>query len=321
MHAFPVIYGPTASGKSDLAVRVARLLIGRGLHAEVLAADAFQIYRGMDIGTAKPTPPERGGIVHRLIDLADPHAATPFTVEDWLVHAEAAIAEVRARGGVPVVVGGTSLYVQSLLRGLFQGPLADAALRAELHAADPAALRAELGRVDPAAADRIHPGDLRRTVRAIEVFRLTGRPISEHQQQWEGQPPRPDARLVILHWEKEAINRRINARVKAMMAAGLLDELRTLRAAGPLGPQAREALGYKQLAYHLEKGIPLLEAVEQIKVETRRFAKNQRTWLRRLGQVPGRLLLEPARDDLDFLAQTIVTTTLADGSQAGGSGP
>jgi tRNA dimethylallyltransferase len=275
---FPVIIGPTAGGKSDLAVEVA-LRLG---NAEILTADAFQIYKGMDIGTAKPTPAERRGVPHHLIDLVDP--ADSFTVADWLAAAEAAVAEVQSRGRTPVLVGGTHLYIKAFLEGLFQGPDPDPALREQLRALAPAVRRAELERIDPEAARRIHPSDERRTIRALEVFRQTGTPITAHQQQWD-RATRTDCTLVGLDWTPETLNPRINARVRSMMDRGLLDEVRTLRPR--FGPQSREALGYKQLLAHLEGTAGLEDAVEEIKIQTRRFAKNQRTWLRRLRTTPG----------------------------------
>lgn len=306
----PLIIGPTASGKSGLAVEVAlRLRNEQGTPAEVVTADAFQIYTAMDIGTAKPTPAEQRGVPHHLIDLVDPFALRTFTVSDWLSHAHAAIDDIRCRGSTPIVCGGTSLYVQSLLRGLFDGPPADESLRAQHQALPPAQLRTELEAVDPAAAERIHPNDLRRTVRAIEVFRLTGKPISAWQTQWEtdAAPSSGDAaalrfRVFVLTWSPEDLNRRINARVRHMMDAGLLDEVRTLAARGQLNAQAREALGYKQLLAHLAdpRGLPLSDAVEKIKIETRRFAKNQRTWMKRLAcggtGIPGDLPTDRAAE-------------------------
>ena len=280
---FPVIIGPTAGGKSELAVEVA-MLLGGPPAAEVVTADAFQVYRGMDIGTAKPAHEERRGIAHHLIDIVEP--TQKFTVSDWLGAAERAVADINAGGRVPVVVGGTHLYIKAFLEGLFEGPDPDPGLRESLRAMGLPALRVELERVDPAAALRIHPNDERRTIRALEVFRQTGRPISEHQRQWDAGGGREDCVLVGLEWPVEALNRRINARVKGMMERGLLEEVRGLWSAGRLGPQAREALGYKQLVEHLEGRAPLEEAVEQIKIETRRFAKNQRTWLRRLRSTP-----------------------------------
>jgi len=286
LQRFPVIVGPTAGGKSALAVEVALELERRGLGGgEVVTADAFQVYRGLDVGTAKPTSEERRGVAHHLIDVVEPGEA--FTVHDWLGLATRAIEEIRGRGHVPIVAGGTNLYVKALMEGLFSGPGADEGVRAELRAMDPAARRAELERVDPAAAGRIHANDERRTIRALEVFRLTGRPISEWQGQWDGDRAPADRVLVGLWWEREALNRRVNARVREMMARGLEAEARGLWEAGKLIGQAGEALGYKQLVRHFEGGCTLEEAVEQIKIETRRFAKNQRTWLRRLRQTPG----------------------------------
>ncbi len=301
---FPLIAGPTAGGKSDLAVEVAVLLRARGTPAEVVSADAFQVFRGMDIGMAKPTPAERRGVPHHLIDLVEPTVG--FSVHEWLALAGPLIARLRAGGVVPIVVGGTHLYAKALLDGLFEGPPPDEALRAALRAMDPAARRVELERLDPAAAARIHRNDERRTVRALEVFRQTGTPISALQRQWDS-APRADALLVALDWPAGAINARINARVRAMMDQGLLAEVRALHAAGRLGPQAREALGYKQLVEHLEGRCSLDDAVERIKIETRRFAKNQRTWLRRLRATPEALVLPMEALAISAAAERIAT--------------
>jgi tRNA dimethylallyltransferase len=175
---------------------------------------------------------------------------------------------------------------------------------------DPARRRAELEKVDPAAAARIHPNDERRTVRALEVYRLTGKPISEHQRQWDSGGARSDCFLFGLEWEVGALNQRINARVKMMMEKGLLEETRTLWQSGRLGLQAREALGYKQLVHHLENLIPLNEGIEQIKIETRRFAKNQRTWLKRLRSLPGSTWIPMPETTVENAAQIIVRKTL-----------
>jgi tRNA dimethylallyltransferase len=288
---FPIIIGPTAGGKSALALslvdelRARRAAPGDENPAELVSADAFQVYRGMDVGTAKPTAEERARAPHHLIDLVEPSES--FTVAQWLKLAEAAIAEIRTRSALPIVVGGTHLYVKALIDGLFEGPDPDPAVRAQLAQMDPAARRDELQRVDPAAAARIHPADDRRTIRALEVCRTTGRPISDWQQQWGRESSRrTDCVLVFLDWPTEAINRRINARVRGMIDRGLVDEARNLWQSGRFAPyarQAREALGYKQLIRHFEGACTLDEAIEQIKIETRRFAKNQRTWIRRLG--------------------------------------
>ncbi|MEL6330233.1 MAG: tRNA (adenosine(37)-N6)-dimethylallyltransferase MiaA [Planctomycetota bacterium] len=277
----PVIVGPTAGGKTELAVELAIEIGG-----EVVSADSMQIYRGLDIGSGKATEAERRGVPHHLIDIVDPDQR--FTVKDWLVAAERAILEIRGRGRTPVVVGGTNLYIKALLEGLFEGPEPDATVRAAVEAMPQAERRVELERVDPEAAARIHTNDERRTVRALEVFRQTGAPISGHQKQWDAAASlRPGVRMVGLDWPSGLINQRINARVKHMMAGGLLGETRRLRDAGAFGEQSREGLGYKQLLEHLEGRCDLEAAVERIKIETRRFAKNQRTWLRRLRATPG----------------------------------
>ena len=280
-----LIVGPTAGGKTDLGVELALRLSG-----EVVTADAFQVYRGMDIGTAKPTPEERRGVPHHLLDIVDPPES--FSVHQWLALANRTIGDIGAGGRLPIVVGGTNLYVKSLLDGLFEGPAPDPALRDQLRAMSPEARREELVRVDPDAARRIHPNDERRTIRAIEVFRQTGRAISTHQTQWDA-PGADDSRLLVaLDLPVETINRRINARVRAMIERGLVEEVRRL--APHLGPQAREALGYKQILAHLAGAMSLDDAAEKIKIETRRFAKNQRTWLKRLRRTPGSLWIDAA---------------------------
>ncbi len=319
---FPIIAGPTAGGKSALGVEVALELERRGLpRGEVVSADAFQVYRGLDIASAKPTEAERRGVRHHLIDVIEPSEA--FALADWLRRAEAAIEEIRSRGVTPVVVGGTHLYVKSLLDGFMGGPGGDEALRDRLRGMPPSERRAELERVDPAAAARIHPNDERRTVRALEVYRLTGRPISEQQGQWDDAGARPRDRVLVgLEWGVEAINRRINARVRAMVEAGLVEETRRLLERGALGPQARQALGTKQLLPLLEGLSPgqpassarLEEAIERIKIETRRFAKNQRTWLRRLRQTPGSLWIPGEEAAGAASAQYVVNQCFKDDS-------
>lgn len=308
---FPVIVGPTAGGKSALALALARRLRHRlDLPAEILTADSMQVYRGMDIGTAKPAGTDRDAVPHHLLDLVEP-GRDRFTVDDWLRRADTLIASLRAGGTVPIVVGGTHLYVKALLEGLFQGPAPSPEERQRLRAAPSDARRAELERVDPAAAERIHPNDERRTLRALEVYHATGVPMSSHQQQWNAGSARPDALLVGLLWPPETLARRINARVRAMVDAGLVDEARGLWLDGRLRDQPAEALGYKQLIAHFEGRCTLEHAVERIKVETRRFAKNQRTWLRQLRRTPGSLWLEAQERPAEDLAETIVDALLA----------
>jgi tRNA dimethylallyltransferase len=302
---YPVITGPTAGGKTALGVAIALELRERNTAAEVITADAFQIYRGMDIGTAKPTVKEQHGIPHHLIDLVEP--TERFTVHDWLKHAEPLIADLRARDITPVVVGGTNLYVKAFLDGLFEAPETTPEVAAAVRAMTQPQRRAELARADPKATERIHAADERRTIRALEVFRQTGTPITTLQAQWDAaQPARPEAVLIGLHWPTEAINNRINARVKDMIDAGLADEAHTLWAAGRLGPQAREAIGYKQLIPMFEGKTHIDNAAERIKIETRRLAKNQRTWLNRLRARPGSLWLDAADATPGSLARAVV---------------
>lgn len=283
MRIAPFIIGPTAAGKSDLAVELALRMPG-----EIVSADSMQVYRGLDVGTGKLTAAQRRGVPHHLLDILDPDES--FSVDTWLALANAVCDDIRDRAITPVLVGGSLLYVKAFLEGLFEGPPADESLRERLRAMAPAHRRAELERVDPKAAARIHPNDERRTIRALEVYHATGVPISEHQQQWDARAPRADVALVILDWPTDAINKRINARVRSMLDDGLVEETRRL--APSLGPQAREALGYKQLLSAIDARAPLPDAVEQTKIETRRFAKNQRTWLRRLSTTPNALRID-----------------------------
>lgn len=300
---FPIIVGPTAGGKSALALGLALSWRRDAIPAEIITADAFQVYRGLDVGTAKPTRDELALVPHHLIDLVDP--GTPFSASDWLRLATAAIDACRSRGVTPIVVGGTHLYVKLLLDGLFDGPGADEPLRDELRARDPASLREELERVDPLSAARLHPNDLRRTVRALEVYRLTGTPLSAQQRQWDSPRAAPDRLLVGLDWPADAVNRRINARVREMTARGLADEARSLfdRALLTLPDgspnQAGQALGYKQLIAHFQGRCTLDEALERTKIETRRFAKNQRTWLKRLRTTPGSIWIDATSGTID----------------------
>jgi len=282
-----VIVGPTAGGKSALAVAVARALAG-----QIINADSMQVYRELNAGTAKPSAQQRAAVVHHLIDVVEP--TEPFSVADWLTAAEALIEEMHDRGVLPIVAGGTNLYLNALLRGMFEGPAGDEAFRASLDAIDAATLHAQLTAIDPDAASRIFPNDRKRIVRALEVHHVTGQRISALQTQWEEskiQNPKSeiyhhDPIMVGLRWPVEVINRRINARVKAMFqpedeGEDLISETRRLLEAGRLGPQAREAIGTKQVLEHLAGRCTAEAAMERVKIATRRFGKQQRTWLKR----------------------------------------
>lgn len=304
-----VIVGPTAAGKTALAIELAQRLPGGG---ECIGADSMQVYRGMDIGTAKPTASEQATVRHHLLDIADP-ADDGFTVDRWLEAAEAAITDVLARHKWPIVVGGTNLYVRALLEGMLDGPEPDPRIRSDLEKLSIEELRPRLIQADPAAAERIHPNDRRRTIRALEIFTQTGKPISELQKQWgasigSGARPagwREQLLMVGLDYPVEAINRRINARVKAMIENGLVDEVRKLMTRG-LGRQAREALGYKQVLQAIERGESMTDAIEQIKIRSRRYAKQQRTWLRRFRTWPGSIWLDAAQQTPAEMAAEVV---------------
>ena len=271
-----VILGPTASGKSDLAMALARRLGG-----EILSVDSMQVYRGMDIGTAKPTAAERAEIPHHLIDLVDPNEE--FTVARFVELADEVIGKVRT----PLIAtGGTPLYYKALFEGLFEGPPADASIRQRLAQEPGEALHRRLSEVDPPAAARIHANDTRRLIRALEVYELTGQPITSFQTDWSAPANRHPATWIGLNWDKETLNRRINARVKSMIAAGWLDETRELlRRYGTLSKTAAEATGYADLIAHVQGKTKLEEAIEQIKISTRQLARKQMKWFRRWPQV------------------------------------
>ena len=274
-----VVLGPTASGKSDLAMEVARRT-----GAEILSVDSMQVYRGMDIGTAKPAVAERAEVRHHVIDVVEP--TEQFTVARFVEAADEVIADARRRGVPLIATGGTPLYYKALFEGLFEGPPADVAVRERLRAVPGEELYRRLAGVDPEAAGRIHANDTKRLIRAMEVYELTGRPISSFQTEWADPKWRHDAKWVGLNWEKEAINRRINARVKAMVAAGWVEETRGLLGRyGELSQTAAEATGYAELIGHVRGRMGLEEAIEQIKIGTRQLARRQMKWFRRWGQV------------------------------------
>jgi tRNA dimethylallyltransferase len=306
-----VIVGCTASGKSDLGEALATQLGG-----SIMAVDSMQVYRGMDIGTAKPDAATRARIPHLMIDVADPwesYSAARFVSE------ARPILDSPTRPRL-VLVAGTFLYLRALMEGLFEGPSADAAIRDELNAQaaregnDP--LHEELARIDPTAATRIHRNDLRRIVRALEVYRLTGTPISTLQTQWSREHPAIDATYIGIQWPKDQLSRRINARVKTMVELGLVDEVSRL-AKDPRGfsEEASAAVGYRQLLDHFARRYSLEEAIEQIKIQTRYLAKMQRTWLKRW---PPNVHWLEASDDLqggNLLEQALQIVERAETSQ------
>lgn len=280
-----LVLGPTASGKSSLALQLAQDLNGR---AQVVSADSMQIYRGMDIGTAKATAAQRAQLPHHMIDIVDPRA-DGFSVENWREGALSAISTINAAGDCAIIVGGTNLYIQALLFGLFDGPGEDAALREELRSLSLSELRSRLLELDPVSAQRIHANDQRRMIRAIEVTQSKGTPLSQLQLQWSATVPAlPEGwRCVGLLPDSQSNAKSINQRVREMMAQGFLEEVRTLIDAGPLGRQAAEAVGYRELGLHLRGQLRIDDAIETTKGRTRRLARQQRTWLKRFRLIDG----------------------------------
>ncbi len=273
-----LILGPTAVGKTEIS-----LALAEEIGAEIISADSMQVYRGMDIGTAKPAPAERARVPHHLIDVVDPEEE--FSAGRFVQLADEAIEDVGRRGKIPLVVGGTGMYVRALLEGIFGGPGADFRLReglAETELKEPGALHKMLKNVDVKAADRIHPSDARRIIRALEVYEKTGKTISENQRQWCGEGSeggRYDYKIAGLAMPRPELYRRIDTRVENMMENGLLEEVKTLRENGCTRElPSMQALGYKQLLAHLDGELGLDEAVRLIKRDTRRYAKRQFTW-------------------------------------------
>ena len=268
-----VIVGPTASGKSDLAMGVARL-IG---NAEIVALDSMQVYRGMDIGTATPTAAEQAEVPHHLIDVVDP--SEEFAVAELQAHARTVIGEIRGRGAVPVLVGGTGLYVRAVIDDL-KIPGRYPEVRAELEAdPDTEALHRRLADLDSVAADRMEASNRRRVVRALEVTIGSGEPFSSYGPGLAHYPPTPFAQ-VGLRWDRDRLDERIAARYERQLADGFLDEVRAL-AERPISRTASQALGYKELLRHVQAEMNLDEAVELAVVRTRRFARRQERWFRR----------------------------------------
>ncbi|CAN5481349.1 tRNA (adenosine(37)-N6)-dimethylallyltransferase MiaA [soil metagenome] len=277
-----VLTGPTAAGKTALALRIAQ-----ESGAEIISMDSMTLYRGMDIGTAKSSQAERAAVPHHLIDVLDPWEDA--SVSWWLEGALAAARAIQERGKRVLFVGGTGLYLKALLCGLFGGPGANEEIRRRLEgeAAEkggPEALVARLLTVDPASARRLHPNDLRRIIRALEVWETTGQPLSSWQTQWPAEE-KPELRPTVFWIDiaRPELHNRINDRVVSMLEAGWLEEAKALRALGrPLSTSASQALGYRELFQHLDGTLTMAEAVMRIQARTRQFAKRQVTWFRHL---------------------------------------
>lgn len=303
-----VIGGVTAAGKTAAAIALARREGG-----ELVGADSVQVYRGFDIGSAKPTAEELGDVPHHLIDVIDPDEE--IDAARYAKLADEAIADIASRGKLPIVVGGTGLWIRALVRGLAPLPEVDPSLRARLEEeadrAGLAAMHARLRAVDPAAGSRIHPNDRLRIVRALEVFEQTGRPLGEHQAEHALGAPRYDARILLLDLPREELYAAIRARIRAMIDAGWADEVRALLA--KWGPDIRpmDSVGYRQMKEHVLEGVPLEETERRIYKATRIYTRRQRTWFR------GELRAEPGRKES---AWTTARALIEGSGEAAGSG-
>lgn len=292
-----VIVGPTGVGKTRLSLAIAERMA-----AEIVSADSRQVYRYMDIGTCKPSPGERSRTVHHLIDVVDPDEE--YDAGTYARQARQAVMGIVGRGMVPLIVGGSGLYVRALLYGFFEPEIRDAAVRRALKARvareGSLSLFAELERVDPQTAQRVHPHDAQRIVRALEVFEATGRRLSA----WQEFPPRPlGVKMLVLGLlrPREELYARIEARVDGMMGAGLLGEVEGLVARGYTAQlNALQTVGYREMLAHLEGEYDLAEAVRLIKRNSRRYAKRQMTWF---GRDPGIRWLSGSADEVEALAE------------------
>jgi tRNA dimethylallyltransferase len=280
--AEPLLFlvGPTAAGKSALALELAE-----ELGAEILALDSMQVYRGMDIGTAKPGAAERARVPHALLDMVE--TSERYDVSRYVADARTALERARAAGRRALFVGGTGLYLKALAQGLFGGPPTDQDLRARLNARakseGSAAMHAELVTLDPASAERIHPNDAKRVVRALEVLAQTGRRLSDWQREWGwhgSAASRPELRIVGLALDPARHAERIAARIRAMLDGGWVEEARALRAGPGFGPTAIQALGYRDVLALGDGVLGRAECEERILRDTRRFVRRQGTWFR-----------------------------------------
>jgi len=275
-----IILGPTAAGKTKLAIELAKKIDG-----EIISADSMQVYRGMDIGTAKPTIEERRGIPHHLIDIRNPDEE--WTVSDFVREAQISKSKIQNKSKIPIIVGGTGLYLWALLEG-FSFPItpADKELRARLEKEPLTALYSQLTTIDPDAASKIHSNDKKRIIRALEVYELTGNPISKLQKTGKRANGLTGTRLIGLNLDREKLYEKINRRVDLMIEKGLIDEVKGLLAKGYCKSlPSMQALGYKQVIDHLNGKYSKEEMIEELKKKSRNFARRQMTWFRRFKDV------------------------------------
>ncbi len=311
MKSFPPIRdawcltGPTGSSKSAVGVRLAELG-----DAEIVSMDSMAVYRGMDIGTAKPSREDRERVRHHLVDVVEP--TEEYSIAEYLAAAHLGVDDVRARGRNVLFVGGTPLYLKALLRGLCSGPEADwdlrNALASEVERNGPEALHRRLASIDPRTAQRVHPQDTKRLIRALEVFELTGEPISDYQDHFQRESADATVRVWALHWPREMLYDRINHRVDQMFEQGLVDEVQQLmQTCAAFSRTADQAVGYREVVSYLQGDIDLETAIQEAKTRTRRLARRQMTWLRRLPECRW-ITMETSRAP-DQVAQEIAADT------------
>ena len=302
-----LLAGPTAVGKSEVALRLAERLGG-----EIVSVDSMQVYRGLDLGTAKPSPADRARVPHHLIDMME--LTESFDAAQFVRHARPVVADIQARGRRPILCGGTGLYFKAFREGLGEAPAADPALRAELGATPLEVLLRELAARDPATFAKIDRQNPRRVIRAVEVIRLTGRPFSQQRADWSGGESKAGSMSAAdlglcnlafgLSRAPADLRARIDARVERMFQRGLVQETQRLLERGlAANPTARQALGYRQVVEHLRGERSLAETIALVKVRTRQFAKRQMTWFRR--QMPLTWLELKPGDDLAAVAETL----------------
>jgi tRNA dimethylallyltransferase len=275
--------GPTASGKSQVALDLAERI-----DAEIISVDSMAVYRGMDIGTAKPTSEQRERVPHHLIDLVDP--TCEYSVSQFVIDAHAKADEVRTRGKKVLLVGGTPLYIKTLLCGMFLGPPADwdfrAAVEADVAEFGMECLRKRLQQVDPLSAFKILDGDVRRMTRALEVAKITGRPLSHWQNQFEQVQGPASCKCFALFWDRAQLHDRVNQRVDGMFQRGLLEEVKSLvDKFGTLGRTAAQAVGYKEPMEFLKGSVNQKQMIEQVKAHTRQFVRRQEIWFRSMPSI------------------------------------
>lgn len=297
--------GPTAAGKTAVGLGLAERI-----GAEIISLDSMTLYRGMDIGTAKPTAEDQARVPHHLLDLVPP--TDDFSLAEYLDAAHEKISDIKSRGKEVLFVGGTALYLKSLLRGVYQGPPPDwdfrQAIEVELAKVGLPELHKRLMVIDPLLAAKLHPNDKRRIIRALEVFRVTGQPLSHRQTHFDEGRPAVECKVFVLSWPRDELHRRIDARVDAMFAAGLVDEVRGLiKNYGTLSRTASQAVGYREVMEHIAAPASSLSGcIELVKARTRQFARRQETWFRGLSEctfVPQAMEQQPAEVMEQIVAQ------------------